>query len=142
MTEQPKEEKTEEKTEANNEPGGDAQYDSAGKAAEFAKIKEEDIAKSLQEIEEERKTIKETRRFGYFSIPYPATVGDQAYSQKEEYPNHKVVDRKVVIEKRGIYTNNPKSGKGPDAYFLPVEPVSDAQVDEYKKQSQKDREDY
>ena len=82
--------------------------------------KELDIKKSLEQIAQERAEKNEQQRFGYFSIPYPSTVGDQAYSQKAEY-NHKVIDRKVIIENRGIYASGPKSGKGPDAYFPPPE---------------------
>ena len=84
--------------------------------------KELDIQRSLQEIDNERKEKDEQQRFGYFSVPYPSTIGDQAYSQKQEY-HHKVVDRKVITENRGIYASGPKSGKGPDVYFPPPEPT-------------------
>ena len=84
--------------------------------------KELDIQRSLMEIDNERKERDEQQRFGYFSVPYPSTIGDQAYSQKQEY-HHKVVDRKVITENRGIYTQGPKSGKGPDVYFPPPEPT-------------------
>ncbi len=57
--------------------------------------KEMDIQRSLMEIDNERKEKDEQQRFGYFSVPYPSTIGDQAYSQKQEY-HHKVVDRKVI----------------------------------------------
>ena len=84
--------------------------------------KEMDIQRSLMEIDNERKEKDEQQRFGYFSVPYPSTIGDQAYSQKQEY-HHKVVDRIVITENRGIYASGPKSGKGPDAYFpLPNPP--------------------
>ena len=46
--------------------------------------KELDIKKSLEQIAQERAEKNEQQRFGYFSIPYPSTVGDQAYSQKAE----------------------------------------------------------
>ena len=91
------------------------------KPAEQPKTKKEiDIEKSLELIEAERKEKSEMQRFGYFSIPYPSTVGDQAYSQNQEY-HHKVVDRKVITENRGIYVQGPKSGKSPDVYFPPPE---------------------
>jgi hypothetical protein len=79
-----------------------------------------DIQRSLQEIDLERRERDNQQRFGYFSVPYPSTVGDQAYSQKQEY-HHKIVDRKVITENRGIYVSGPKSGKGPDVYFPPPE---------------------
>ena len=136
------EQKAPEQTNPPAESQSPAPYDADQKAADFAAKKEADVQKSLGDISQERKEMDELRRFGYFSIPYPAIVGDQAYSQKAEYPNHKVVDRKVIIENRGIYTNNPKSGKGPDAYFMPIEPVSDEKMNEYKEQTKKDRENY
>ena len=46
--------------------------------------KELDIQRSLQEIDNERKEKDEQQRFGYFSVPYPSTIGDQAYSQKQD----------------------------------------------------------
>ena len=72
--------------------------------------KEMDIQRSLMEIDNERKEKDEQQRFGYFAVPYPSTIGDQAYSQKQEY-HHKVVDRKVITENRGIYASGPKAAK-------------------------------
>ena len=79
-----------------------------------------DIQRSLMDIQAERNEKDSQQRFGYFSIPYPSTIGDQAYSQNQEY-HHKIVDRKVITENRGIYAQGPKSGKGPDVYFPPPE---------------------
>lgn len=90
--------------------------------------------KILEEIEMEREEKMNEQRFGYFSIPYPAIAGDEAYSQNAEY-KHKVVDRKVITENRGIYVQGPKSGKGPDVYFPPPE-ISEA----LQKQKEKDEE--
>jgi len=90
----------------------------------------------LNEIEMERKEKMNEQRFGYFSIPYPAIAGDEAYSQNAQY-NHKVVDRKVITENRGIYVQGPKSGKSPDVYFPPPEITPALQ-----KQKEKDEESY
>ena len=90
--------------------------------------------KILEEIEFERQEKMNEQRFGYFSIPYPAIAGDEAYSQNAQY-HHKVVDRKVITENRGIYVQGPKSGKGPDAYFPPPEITETLQ-----KQKDKDEE--
>ena len=95
--------------------------------------REESKVKTLEQIKAERDEMDKMQRFGYFSIPYPAIVGDEAYSQNQEYPNHKVVDRKVIIEKRGIYTTNIKSGKTNDAYFSPIEAVPQDTIDRYKE---------
>ena len=102
--------------------------------------REESKAKSLEQITAERNEMDRLPRFGYFSIPYPAVVGDEAYSQNQEYKNHKVIDRKVIIEKRGIYTTNIKSGKTPDAYFSPIEPVSQDTIDRYKELNKQNEE--
>lgn len=90
------------------------------------------IDKALKRIDREREEMDETSRFGYFSIPYPATVGDKAYSQKKEY-HHKIVEGKVITEKRGIFTQPPKKGKGNDVYFEPIEPVSKETIEKFKK---------
>ncbi len=88
----------------------------------------------LKEIEMEREEKMNEQRFGYFSIPYPAIAGDEAYSQNAEY-KHKIVDRKVITENRGVYVQGPKSGKGPDAYFPPPE-ITESLL----KQKEKDEE--
>lgn len=94
--------------------------------------KQKDIDKILEELPLERKEKQNLQRFGYFSIPYPSTVGDQAYSRSPEY-HHKVVDRQVITENRGIYVQGPKSGKGPDVYFPPPE-----STEELMNQKEKD----
>ena len=38
----------------------------------------------LQQIAKDRDEMDEYRRFGFFSIPYPATVGDLAYTKKKK----------------------------------------------------------
>ena len=96
-----------------------------------------DIQRSLQEIDLERRERDEQQRFGYFSVPYPSTIGDQAYSQNQEY-HHKIVDRKVITENRGIYVQGPKSGKGPDVYFPP--PESTEKLMKQKEEDEKIRE--
>ena len=84
------------------------------------KKKGDEISPSIQKIMEATKQsfdeISTQPRFGYFSIPPNQLIGDRFYSLNKEY-NHKVVDRTVITEKRGIYTTIVKSGKGHDAYF-------------------------
>jgi len=99
--------------------------------------KAQDIQRSLMEIDAERNERDAQQRFGYFSVPYPSTIGDQAYSQKQEY-HHKIVDRKVITENRGIYVQGPKSGKGPDVYFPP--PESTENLIKQKEEDEKIRE--
>ena len=84
------------------------------------KKKEDPIPESIQKIMEATKQtfdeISVQPRFGFFSIAPNQIIGDRYYSTKKEF-NHKVVDRKVISEKRGIFTTIGKSGKGHDAYF-------------------------
>ena len=82
--------------------------------------KDETVPPGIQKIIEKTKTdfdeISKVPRFGFFSIPPNQIIGDRYYSLKKEF-NHKVVDRNVISEKRGIFTTPGKSGRGHDAYF-------------------------
>ena len=108
---------------------------------ERAQKREQEIARIMEDIEADRNEKDKLQRFGYFSIPYPAIVGDKAYSGAQQYEHHKVVDGKVITEKRGIYTQPGKKGKGNDVYFERVEPLSDDQVERLKELAKKDKED-
>ena len=46
--------------------------------------KEKDIQNQLEQIAQDRNEMDELRRFGFFTIPYPATVGDLAYTTTNE----------------------------------------------------------
>ena len=97
--------------------------------------------KTLERIDREREEMDVAPRFGFFSIPYPQTVGDKAYSTNAEY-KHKVEDRKVIIEKRGIYVQPPRKGRGNDIYFSPVAPLTDEQMNEIKAKKKADDDKY
>lgn len=75
------------------------------------------IEKIMEETKADFDAVAQIPRFGFFSIVPNQIIGDRYYSMKKEQ-NHKVVDRKVISEKRGIFTTIPKSGRGHDAYFL------------------------
>ena len=93
--------------------------------------RQQDVNRILEELPFESQEKDTSQRFGFFSIPYPSTIGDQAYSQNNE-SHHKVVDRKVIIENRGIYTTILKSGKGPDVYFPPPETTEKLSIQKEK----------
>lgn len=86
------------------------------------------IPPKIQKIIEDTKIdfdeVSKIPRFGYFSIPPNQVIGDRYYSRKKEF-NHKVVDRTVISEKRGIFTTIGKSGRGHDAYFLSYDTTDD-----------------
>ena len=94
--------------------------------------KKEVIPPVIEKIMEETKTdfdaISTVPRFGFFSIPPNQIIGDRYYSKKNEF-NHTVIDRKILSEKRGIFTTPGKSGKGHDAYFQSLD-TTDEQVQE------------
>lgn len=76
----------------------------------------EKMQKIINDANKDYDKVGQQQRFGYFSIPANNLLGDCYYSQEKEF-NHKVVDRVVISEKRGIFTQPPKSGKNHDAYF-------------------------
>ena len=82
--------------------------------------KKSEISPSIKKIMEKEfadmDEIETQQRFGFFSIIPNNLIGDRYYSMNKEY-HHKVVDHKVINEKRGIFTTIGKSGKGPDVYF-------------------------
>lgn len=80
--------------------------------------------------------IQKNPRFGFFSIIPNPVLGDRFYSQKNEF-NHKVVEHKVISEKRGIFTMPGKKGKGHDAYFQSLD-TTDEGCQERLIQGQKD----
>ena len=76
----------------------------------------EALQKIMDREQEDWDAIEKQPRFGFFSIPPNQLLGDRYYSLTKEY-NHKIIEGKVITEKRGIFTQPPKSGKGRDAYF-------------------------
>ena len=46
--------------------------------------KQKDIENQIQMIDQDRNEMDNLRRFGYFTIPYPATIGDLAYTKTKE----------------------------------------------------------
>ena len=100
--------------------------------------REESVQKIMEEINQERDEKDKLQRFGFFSIPYPAVIGDKKYSE-DEY-KHKVIDHKVITEKRGIYTNPLKLGKSNDVYFNKIDGPGDDVIEHYKELNKQDHE--
>jgi len=98
------------------------------------------IEKIMEETKADFDEISTVPRFGFFSIPPSQIIGDRYYSLKKEF-NHKVVDRNVISEKRGIFTTPGKSGKGHDAYFQSLdttdEGVQQRLIEGWKKDNEK-----
>jgi hypothetical protein len=101
--------------------------------------KQQDIENQKQMIEQDRNEWDQTRRFGYFSIPYPATVGDLAYTTTKEKKKYQIIDGKIKTENRNVFVAPLKKGKGPDVYFSPVEPESQDTIDKYKTMNESDK---
>lgn len=83
-----------------------------------------EIKKITDQMQKDMDKIGTQPRFGFFSIPYNSTIGDGFYSRDKVY-NHKIVERKVISEKRGIFTTGLKTGKGPDVYFQLMDKVDE-----------------
>ena len=98
--------------------------------------KEKDIQNQLEQIAQDRNEMDELRRFGFFTIPYPATVGDLAYTTTKEKKNYEIVDKQIKTEKRNIFVAPLKKGRGNDVYFSPVEAEPDEVVEEHKKMNE------
>ena len=105
----------------------------------FSARKQQDIENQKQMIEQDRNEMDSLRRFGYFSIPYPATVGDEAYTTSRQKKNYQIIDGKIKTENRNIFVAPLKKGKGPDVYFLRVEPESMETIEKYKTMNEFDR---
>ena len=101
--------------------------------------KQQDIENQKQMIEQDRNEMDSLRRFGYFSIPYPATVGDLAYTTSTEKKNYQIIDGKIKTENRNIFVAPLKKGRGPDVYFSPVEPESFDTIEKYKQMNEEDK---
>ena len=101
--------------------------------------KQQDIENQKQMIEQDRNEMDSLRRFGYFSIPYPATVGDLAYTTSTEKKNYQIIDGKIKTENRNIFVAPLKKGRGPDVYFSPVEPESLDTIEKYKQMNEEDK---
>ena len=98
--------------------------------------KEQDIQKQIEMIQNDRKEMDQYRRFGFFTIPYPATVGDLAYSATNQKKNYQIIDGKIKTENRNIFVPPLKKGKGTDVYFSPVEPESQEIIDSHIKMNE------
>ena len=105
----------------------------------FSQRKQQDIENQKQMIEQDRNEMDSLRRFGYFSIPYPATVGDEAYTTSRQRKNFQIIDGKIKTENRNIFVAPLKKGKGPDVYFSPVEPDSQDTIEKYKAMNESDK---
>lgn len=104
--------------------------------------RDKDVERALTEISTERDEWDANRRFGYFSIPYPATVGDQSYSQVECFKHHKIGEgRKIIIENRNVFVSPLLKGKGPEVYFQRVEPETEEAIQAHKELNKKEHEE-
>ena len=104
------------------------------------RAKSSQIQKIRERTQKDMDEIGVMPRFGYFSIPCNNTIGDGFYSQEKKY-NHKVVDRRVITERRGIYASGTKTGKGPDAYFQLMDTTDEKTQERLKEGQRKDYND-
>ena len=100
--------------------------------------KEKDIQKQMEMIEQDRNEMDNSRRFGFFSIPYPATIGDLAYRKIKLKKNYITMEGKIRTENRNIFVSPLRKGKGPEVYFERVEPESQETIDKHKTMNERD----
>lgn len=70
-------------------------------------------------------------RFGYFSVPYPATIGEGSYDTNKKI--NKDDKGKVVLHPRNMIISPPKSGNGADVFFSNPYKVDDIQLKKLKE---------
>jgi hypothetical protein len=80
-------------------------------------------------------------RFGYFSIPYSAYMGDRYYSQGRKKV-YRTEDKRVITEPRGVFTKPAKKGIAPDAFFSNAFKEDKDTLKKVKEMAEKEREDY
>lgn len=92
-------------------------------------------------LKKDEKEITCQSRYGFFSIPYNSTISDGYYSQEALY-HHKVINRQVLGERRGIYTKPGKSGKGKDAYLKCMDYTEEKEIEKLKAQVVNEQNNY
>ena len=97
------------------------------------------VDEMLKEIDQERDEKDNLQRFGFFSIPYPAIIGDKKYSTSD-FQNHKIEDGKVITEKRNIFTSPLKTGKTNDAFFNGITGPNEEGLERLKNLNKQDHE--
>lgn len=101
----------------------------------------EEIERIKLETLKEADTLGIKQRFGFFSIPYPATIGDRYYAFKS-IPHEKDDRGKVKIKARNPQTTILKLGKSPDVYFTNILKEDPKHIKEKEILLNKEREDY
>lgn len=109
-------------------------------ANNYQKHQEENRKEIEEQIEKDIKEMNPQQRFGFFSIPCNATIGDEFYTKEAEY-HHTIVEGKVIGEKRGIFSQPGKRGKGKDAYFKCMDYAEDTEIKQLKNKTIQERND-
>ena len=81
------------------------------------------------------------QRFGYFSIIYSPYIGDKYYSQAKER-TFKRDGKKIITEKRGVFTSPPKTGKNTDAMFTNIFTQDEEAIEKLKQKAKEDHQFY
>jgi|LauGreDrversion4_2_1035121.scaffolds.fasta_scaffold331543_1 hypothetical protein len=78
-------------------------------------------------------------RFGYFSIPHSSYFGDGFYSVNRR--KIRKVEKNVITDPRGIFTNPGKKGNGVDIYFKNDFKVNDDTLKKLEDAAEKEKND-
>ena len=101
----------------------------------------EEIERIKTETLKEADTLGKKERFGFFSIPYPVSIGDRYYALSS-IPHERDERGKVKILPRNPQTTVLKKGKSPDVYFTNILFEEPKKIEEKKMFTLKEREDY
>lgn len=101
----------------------------------------ENIAKIKEKMMKDADTLGVKSRFGFFSIPYPATIGDRYYAYKGK-PHERDENGKVITLPRNPQSMALKTGKGPDVYFNNAVKEEKKYIEEKKLNSIKDHQNF
>lgn len=103
--------------------------------------KKVDLDELSKELAVDADKIGYQQRYGYFSIPYSAYIGDRYYSQDKK-KIYRTEERKVITDARGIFTNPGKKGKFSDAYFSNLAKIDKNILEDVEQKAKREHDDY
>lgn len=100
----------------------------------------ENINEIKDKLYKDADTYGQKPRFGYFSIPYPSSIGDRLYSSGKI--RNLDENKKIRTEPRNIQVNPTRKGKGFDVYFSNFVKEDEKSVDLRRKIAEKEKSEF
>lgn len=101
---------------------------------------DENIKEIKEKLNKDADDYGKKPRFGYFSIPYPSSIGDRLYSSGKI--RHLDENKKIITQPRNIQVNPPRKGKGYDIYFSNFVKEDEKSVDLRRKIAEKEKKEF